>query len=116
VAINVKTSHNGKTLYSAFNSAPASTPATRAQASTLLISDAQNMAIKLGIRMGESIISKMVMTADGSNAWGLSESGLIYLPLSTLYNYPILQPETTTVFVTEGGAFDATFTVNVITG
>src|SRR5262249_54214592 len=52
-----------------------------------------------GIKMGESIISKMVMTADGSNAWGLSESGLIYLPLSTLYDYPILQPETTTVFL-----------------
>ena len=49
--------------------------------------------------MGESIISKMVMTSDGSKAWGLSESGLIYLPLSTLYDYPILQPETTTVFL-----------------
>src|SRR5207247_1223340 len=57
------------------------------------------MGIKLGIRMGESIISKMVMTSDGAKAWGLSESGLIYLPLSTLYDYPILQPETTTVFL-----------------
>ena len=52
--------------------------------------------------MGESIISKMVMTSDGTKAWGLSESGLIYLPLSTLYDYPILQPETTTVFLSRG--------------
>jgi len=37
--------------------------------------------------MGESIISKMVMTSTVGDAWGLSESGLIYLPLSTLYDY-----------------------------
>src|SRR5258708_12913391 len=49
--------------------------------------------------VGESIMSRRVMPAAGANAWGLSESGLIYLPLSTLYDYPILQPETTTVFL-----------------
>ena len=49
--------------------------------------------------MQESIISKIVMTSDGSNAWGLSQSGLINLPIGNLYNYPILQPETTTVFL-----------------
>jgi YVTN family beta-propeller protein len=90
---------DGVTLYSAFNTAQFNLPALRPAASTLLISDAQNLGIKLGIRMGESIISKMVMTADGTKAWGLSESGLIYLPLSTLYDYPILQPESTTVFL-----------------
>src|SRR6266481_1636805 len=92
-------SPDGLTLYSAFNTAQFNLPALRPAASTLLISDAQNLGIKLGIRMGESIISKMVMTSDGAKAWGLSESGLIYLPLSTLYDYPILQPETTTVFL-----------------
>jgi YVTN family beta-propeller protein len=92
-------SPDGSTLYSAFNTAQVSTPALRPAAATLLISDPQNLAIRLGIKMGESIISKMVMTSDGANAWGLSESGLIYLPLSTLYDYPILQPETTTVFL-----------------
>src|SRR5260221_407967 len=90
---------DGVTLYSAFNTAQFNLPALRPGASTLLISDAQNLSIKLGIRLGESIISKMVMTSDGTKAWGLSESGLIYLPLSTLYDYPILQPETTTVFL-----------------
>ena len=48
---------------------------------------------------GLSIIAKMVMTSDSADAWGLSESGLMHLPLSTLYNYPILQPETTQVFL-----------------
>jgi hypothetical protein len=41
----------------------------------------------------------MVMTADGSQAWGLSDSGLVHLPLGNLYNYPILAPQTTEVFL-----------------
>ena len=41
----------------------------------------------------------MVMLSDGSEAWGLSDSGMIHLPLGRLYEYPILQPETTTVFL-----------------
>ncbi len=92
-------SPDGAAIYSAFNVAPFVQPATRPQASTLLISDPRNLAIKLGIKLPESVVAKMVMTSDGGNAWGLSESGLIYLPLSTLYTYPIIAPETTTVFL-----------------
>ncbi len=44
---------DGKTLYSAFNSAPFTQPATRAQASTLLISDPRNLSISLGIKLPE---------------------------------------------------------------
>jgi DNA-binding beta-propeller fold protein YncE len=90
---------DGATLYSAFNAAPFTQPATRPQASTLLISDPGNLSVKLGIKIPESIVAKMVITSDGANAFGLSESGMIYLPLSTLYDYPILQPETTQVFL-----------------
>src|SRR6185369_268675 len=90
---------DGKTLYSAFNSAPATTPATRAQASTLLISSSDNLATRLGIKLPESIIAKMVMLSDQSEAWGLSESGLLHLPLAHLYEYPILQPESTSLFL-----------------
>ncbi|MBI1789987.1 MAG: hypothetical protein HYR60_20850, partial [Acidobacteria bacterium] len=86
-------------LYSAFNVAPFSQPATKPQASTLLISSARNLAVRLGIKIPESIIAKMVMTTNGENAFGLSESGLIHLPLATLYDNPILQPETDTVFL-----------------
>lgn len=91
-------SPDGTTLYSAFNVAP-NTPNTKPNASTLLISDPQNLAIKLGIKIPESILNRMVMTSDGASAWSLSQSGLIYLPLSTLYDYPIIQPETTAVFL-----------------
>ena len=92
-------SADGETLYSAFNVAVYSLPAPRPQSSTLLISNARNLRIKLGIKMPESIIAKMVITSDGGQAWGLSDSGMVYLPLSTLYDYPILMPETTQVFL-----------------
>ncbi|MBI3472084.1 MAG: hypothetical protein HY013_12075, partial [Candidatus Solibacter usitatus] len=92
-------SPDGTTLYSAFNTAQFSLPALRPSAATLLISDAQNLGIKLGIKLPESIVNKMVATSDGADAWALSESGMIYLPLSLLYEFPILQPETTTVFL-----------------
>src|SRR5580658_1517514 len=42
----------------------------------------------------------MVMLADGSQAWALSDSGIMHLPLGNLYTYPILSPATTDVFLT----------------
>jgi DNA-binding beta-propeller fold protein YncE len=92
-------SSDGETLYSAFNVAASTTPAPRPQASTLLIGSGRNLGVRLGIKLPESIVAKMVMTADGTEAWGLSESGLIHLPFANLYSYPILMPETTTVFL-----------------
>jgi YVTN family beta-propeller protein len=92
-------SPDGITLYSAFNVAPFAQPAPRPQASTLLVSDPSNLAIKLGIKLPESIVAKMVMTSDGSQAWGMSESGMLHLPLGNLYDYPILQTESNVVFL-----------------
>jgi len=90
---------DGAALYSAFNVAPATTPATRPQASTLLISNPRHLGVKMGIKIPESIIAKMVILSSGEEAWGLSESGLIHLPLARLFEYPILMPETNTVFL-----------------
>lgn len=92
-------SPDGTILYSAFNTAPTATPAPPAQASTLLVNDATNLGIRLGIKMPESVVGRLVVTADGSQAWGLSDSGMLHLPLGSLYNYPILMPETTDVFL-----------------
>ena len=92
-------SPDGSTLYSAFNVAATSQPPPRPQSSILMISDATNLSIRLGIKLPESIVARMVITSDGEHAWGLSESGLIYLPLGKLYDYPILQPESTQVFL-----------------
>ena len=90
---------DGETLLSAFNVAPVSTPASRPQASTLLVTNPRNLLVRLGIKVPESIVAKMLILSSGEDAWGLSESGLLHLPLSKLYDYPILMPETTAVFL-----------------
>jgi hypothetical protein len=92
---------DGSTLYSAFNTAANTTPPPPPLASTLLINDPGNLGIRLGIRLPESVVAKMVILSDGSEAWGLSDSGLIHLPLAHLYDYPIIQPETTQVFLAQ---------------
>jgi len=92
-------SPDGTTLFSAFNTAANTTPAPPALSSTLLVNDPTNLAIRLGIQLPESIVAKLAMKADGSEAWGLSDSGLLHLPLGQLYDYPILAPETTQVFL-----------------
>jgi DNA-binding beta-propeller fold protein YncE len=90
---------DGTALYSAFNTAANTNPPPPSLSSTLLINDPTNLGIRLGIRLPESIVAKMVMLSDGSEAWGLSDSGVLHLPLGRLFEYPILQPETTTVFL-----------------
>lgn len=88
---------DGKTLYSAFNNSTTTTTSS----STLLVSDPHTLAISLGINLPESVLSKIVITADGTQAWALSSSGMIHLPLGNLYNYPILMPQSTTVFLAQ---------------
>ena len=92
-------SPDGSTVIGAFNITPFSNPAAAANASTMLISDSRNLGIQLGIKLPESIVAKVVITADGSKAWSLSESGMLYLPLAQLYSSPLLVPETTQVFL-----------------
>ena len=92
---------DGSTLYAAFNVAATTTPPPPSLSSTLLVNDSTNLAIRLALILPESIVAKMVMLSDGSQAWGLSDSGVLHLPLGNLYNYPILQPETTQVFLAQ---------------
>ncbi len=92
---------DGTKIYSAFNNALTGTPTPPPQSSTLFVSDSTNLAIQLGIRLPENILARMVMTTDGTKAWSLSQSGVTYLPLSTLYNSPILQPQSTLVFLAQ---------------
>ncbi|HTB16099.1 MAG TPA: hypothetical protein VK752_31230 [Bryobacteraceae bacterium] len=107
---------DGKTLYSAFNNSTTTT----VTASTLLVSDPHTLAITLGINLPESVLSKIVITADGSQAWALSSSGMIHLPLGNLYTYPILMPQSTTVFLAQDncnpGVAQGTLNINNIGG
>jgi DNA-binding beta-propeller fold protein YncE len=90
---------DGTVLYSAFNTAANTNPPPPAQSSTLLVNDPTNLGIRMGIKLPESLVGRILMTSDGANAWGLSDSGLINLPFGKLYDYPILMPETTQVFL-----------------
>ena len=90
---------DGTALYSAFNTAANTNPPSPSNSSTLLLNDPANLGIRLGIRLPESIVAKIVMTSDGMNAWGLSDSGLIHMPIGHLYDYPIIMPQTTQVFL-----------------
>ena len=92
-------SPDGTTLYAAFNTAANTTPAPPPLATTLLVNDPSNLAIRLGIRLPESIVAKIVMRTDGSEAWGASDSGVLHLPLGQLYSYPIIAPDATEVFL-----------------
>jgi YVTN family beta-propeller protein len=84
------------TIYSAFNTAA---NGQRATSNVLYVSNSNNLGVKLGIKLPESVLGKMVIHSSGNDVYALSDSGLIYLPMSTLYDYPILQPETTQVFL-----------------
>ena len=92
-------SPDGTAIYSAFNTAANTTPTPPPLASTLLVGNPTNLAINLGINLPESIVARMVMLSDGSQAWGLSDSGVLHLPLGSLYTYPIIAPATTDVFL-----------------
>jgi len=92
---------DGSTLYAAFNTAANTNPAPPSLSSTLLVNDPANLAIRLALKLPESIVAKMVTLSDGSQAWGLSDSGILHLPVGNLYDYPILQPETTQVFLAQ---------------
>jgi YVTN family beta-propeller protein len=88
-------SPDGSTLYSAFNNSSTTQPPL------LLVSDPHSLGISLGIYLPESVLSKIAITSDGSQAWALSSSGMIHLPLGNLYTYPILMPQSTTVFLAQ---------------
>lgn len=84
------------TLYAAFNTAATT---ARPVANVLYVSKPGNLSVRLGLRLKESILGAMVMTQDGETLFAISESGILALPVGKLFDYPILQPETTQVFL-----------------
>jgi YVTN family beta-propeller protein len=91
-------SPDGKTLYSAFNYT-ATAASQRPTSNILFIGNPSNLGVRLGIRMPESVLGKMVITSDGSQIFALSESGIVTLPIGNLFDYPIIDPESTLIFL-----------------
>jgi hypothetical protein len=87
---------DGETIYSAFNTAAAN---LRPTANVLYVSSSTNLGVKLGLRLPQSILGKIVATSE----------------------YPILRPETTQVFLAvdecnKGVARSSVRVVNLGTG
>lgn len=89
-------SQDGRMLYSAFNTAATT---ARPVSNVLYVGGSSNLSVRLGLRLRESILGVMKGTVDGNTLFAISESGLLFLPIGDLYDYPILQPETTQVFL-----------------
>jgi len=89
-------SPDGEIVYGAFNTAGTN---LRPEAIALYFSHSRNLGVRLGIRLPESVLGRMVMTADGTDLWASSESGMMHLPLAEIYERPIIEPDTTSVFL-----------------
>jgi YVTN family beta-propeller protein len=89
----------GDTIYGAFNINPAAVNTGRPIADALIVMSSRNLGVRLGIRMPESILGKIVLTSDAEIMVASSESGIIVIPIGRLFDEPILSPESTTVFL-----------------
>ncbi|MBI4877968.1 MAG: beta-propeller fold lactonase family protein, partial [Acidobacteria bacterium] len=78
-------------LYSAFNIAPVNSTNTVTLTSQLLLSDPDNMLIRMGLQLPENLTGKMVIDSRGDNIYALSQSGFLAVPISTMYDYPIAE-------------------------
>jgi len=110
-------SPDGANLYSVLNAAPvtSSTTTTTSTISQLMIEDPDNLLIKTGIQLPENLSGKMVVSADGANAYALSDSGFTTLPLGTLAQNPIAVPASPVTLLTSDpcGVTSATSSVAV---
>jgi len=84
---------DGSKLYSAFNITPVQNPPAAPNSSQLMLSDPDNLLINLGLQLPENVTGKMVVSADGRTIYALSQSGVLALPVSAIYNSPIAMPD-----------------------
>jgi hypothetical protein len=90
---------DGSQLYAAFNINPVLSPAAKANTTQLLINDPTNLLIQMGIQMPENLAGKMVITKAGDTVYGISDTGFITLPVSTINQNPLAAVDNTLHFV-----------------
>jgi uncharacterized protein (TIGR03437 family) len=91
---------DGSVVYAAFNIAPVDTPESRPNVSQFMINDPDNLLIRSTLMLPENLQGKMVITSDGGTVYGLSDSGFLTIPVSTLPQYPIAALSDTVVVLT----------------
>lgn len=87
-------SPDGTILYTAFNIAPDENPPARPNASRMLLNDPDNLLITMGLELPENLTGKFLISSDGATIFALSESGFLTIPISSMSQYPIAQPDT----------------------
>ena len=92
-------SPDGSRIYSAFNFAPVTSPASRANVSQLMINDPENLLIQTALQMPENLAGKMVISSDGANGFVISESGFVAIPLGQTNQNPIADLDQTVVLL-----------------
>lgn len=80
---------DGSVLYSAFNIAPVQNPVARANVTQLLLSDPENLLIRMALQLPENLTGNMVVSTRGDNIYALSQSGFMVIPISTMNDFPI---------------------------
>jgi len=108
-------SPDGTSLYSVLNIAPVTNSTTTSTISQLMVNDPDNLLIKMGIQLPENLSGKIAISADGTNAYALSDSGFTTLPLGTLTQSPIAVPTAQSVLLTSDpcGVTSATSSASV---
>ena len=91
-------SPDGQNIYGAFN-VQQNNATFRPLSNALLFLDSRHLGVRLGIRMPENILGKFVATTGGDRIFAISESGIVDIPLRDLYDAPMIQPESTQVFL-----------------
>jgi len=77
-------SPDGTELFAAYNIIPNLNPVPQSNASQLLVNTPNSLLIQLGVQLSQNLSGKMVITADGTTIYALSQSGFLVLPVSTL--------------------------------
>jgi uncharacterized protein (TIGR03437 family) len=90
---------SGATLYTVYNVDPVNSTAT-GNIGQLMFADPDNLLVTMGIQTPEFFAGKMVITADGTNAYALSDSGFVALPLSTIAQSALAEPGTDVLLLT----------------
>jgi uncharacterized protein (TIGR03437 family) len=90
-AVYAKTSL-GNVLITGYNVVPV-LPTARSNTSQLMINNPDSLLIQLGIQIPETMSGKMVITADNSTIYAVSQSGFMVIPIGTLQQSPIAMPD-----------------------
>jgi len=94
-------SPDGQTLYSAYDVTPSQTPSATASVGQLMLTDPDNLLIRMGLQMPENLAGKMVISADGNTIYALSDSGFTVLPVGSISQGPLAMPASTVVLLTK---------------